>query len=192
MVPQHVDLASVKEWAKATFRKERITEIVVCTSTVTVLGTVLFALYRPRRTARLSGSKGSIAQNPCEPVHRLLPFGAILREYEAPGREEGDVEMLTLAANQIGVAMDNAGLGVGADDGQPDRERSRRGSEGVLNSRRGCRGGSFSGFSEATRPVPSSPCPARSQVPMRSKISKGSLKYSRAPSVFPCRLWSRP
>lgn len=46
MVIPHVDLESVKEWAKATFTKERIHEAALCAATVSVIGTVLFSLHR--------------------------------------------------------------------------------------------------------------------------------------------------
>lgn len=46
IVIPHVNLESVKDWAKATFTRERVTEVVVYTSTMTVLGVVLSTLYR--------------------------------------------------------------------------------------------------------------------------------------------------
>ena len=46
LVIPHVNLESVKDWAKATFTRERVTEVVVYTSTMTVLGVVLSTLYR--------------------------------------------------------------------------------------------------------------------------------------------------
>ena len=46
MVIPHVDLESVKGWAKRTFTKERIVDVAVCASTVTVVGVVLSVLYR--------------------------------------------------------------------------------------------------------------------------------------------------
>jgi hypothetical protein len=55
IVLQYMDLASVKEWAKATFRKESITEAVVYASTATVLGMVLFSLYRAMETRTIVG-----------------------------------------------------------------------------------------------------------------------------------------
>ncbi len=45
MVIPHVDLESVKEWAKRSFTRERIVGIAVSGSTLTVLGVVFFALY---------------------------------------------------------------------------------------------------------------------------------------------------
>ena len=41
----HVDLESVKAWVKRTFTKERIADLVVCASTVAVLGMVLHMLH---------------------------------------------------------------------------------------------------------------------------------------------------
>jgi hypothetical protein len=46
MVIPHVDLESVKGWAKRTFTKERIVDAAMCASTVTVVGLVLSTLYR--------------------------------------------------------------------------------------------------------------------------------------------------
>jgi len=46
MAIPHVDLESVKEWAKATFTKERITEAALCAATVGVTGMVVFSLHR--------------------------------------------------------------------------------------------------------------------------------------------------
>jgi hypothetical protein len=46
MVIPHVDLESVKEWAKATFTRERMAEVALCAATVTVIGVVLFSLHR--------------------------------------------------------------------------------------------------------------------------------------------------
>lgn len=40
------DWKTVKAWAKATFAKQRIAELALCVSTVTVLGVVLFSLHR--------------------------------------------------------------------------------------------------------------------------------------------------
>jgi hypothetical protein len=51
----HPDWETVKSWAKATFTKERITDVVVCASSVTVLGTVLFTLYRAMETRTIVG-----------------------------------------------------------------------------------------------------------------------------------------
>ena len=38
MVIPHVDLESVKEWAKRTFTQERIVDVAISASTVTVVG----------------------------------------------------------------------------------------------------------------------------------------------------------
>ena len=46
MVIPHVDLESVKEWAKRVFSKERIIDIAMCASTLTVVGMVLSVLYK--------------------------------------------------------------------------------------------------------------------------------------------------
>ena len=55
MVIPHVDLESVKEWAKATFTKERIVDVAVCASTVTVFGVILSTLYRALETRTILG-----------------------------------------------------------------------------------------------------------------------------------------
>ena len=46
MVIPHVDLQSVKEWAKATFTKERIREAALCAATVSLIGVVALSLHR--------------------------------------------------------------------------------------------------------------------------------------------------
>ena len=46
MVIPHVDLESVKEWAKATFTKERIHEAALCAATVSLIGVVVLSLHR--------------------------------------------------------------------------------------------------------------------------------------------------
>jgi len=46
MVIPHVDLESVKDWAKATFTKQRVQEAALCVATVSVIGTVLFSLHK--------------------------------------------------------------------------------------------------------------------------------------------------
>ena len=45
IVRPHVDLEGIKERAKRAFTKERIADVVVCASTVTVLGMVLHMLH---------------------------------------------------------------------------------------------------------------------------------------------------
>ena len=42
----HPDWETVKAWAKATFTRERMAEVALCTATVTVTGAVLFSLHR--------------------------------------------------------------------------------------------------------------------------------------------------
>ena len=42
----HPDRESVKEWAKATFSKERIREAALCAATVTFAGTLVLSLHR--------------------------------------------------------------------------------------------------------------------------------------------------
>jgi len=42
----HPDWETVKDWAKATFTRERIQEAALCVATVSVIGTVLFSLHR--------------------------------------------------------------------------------------------------------------------------------------------------
>lgn len=51
----HLDLQRVKAWAKSTFAKERIIDFVVCTSTATVLGMVLFTLYKATENRTVVG-----------------------------------------------------------------------------------------------------------------------------------------
>ena len=55
MVIPHVDLESVKGWAKRTFTKERIADVAMCASTVTVVGMVLFTLYRAMQNQTIVG-----------------------------------------------------------------------------------------------------------------------------------------
>ena len=42
----HVDLESVKVWAKRTFTKERIREVALCAATVTLAGGLVFSLHK--------------------------------------------------------------------------------------------------------------------------------------------------
>ncbi len=42
----HVDLESVKGWAKATFTRERIREAALCAATVSLIGVVVLSLHR--------------------------------------------------------------------------------------------------------------------------------------------------
>jgi hypothetical protein len=51
----HPDLETVREWAKRTFTKERIAGLVVCVSTVTILGMVLHILHRALETRSIVG-----------------------------------------------------------------------------------------------------------------------------------------
>ena len=46
MAIPHVDLESVKEWAKATFTKERMTEVALCAAAVSLIGVVVVSLHR--------------------------------------------------------------------------------------------------------------------------------------------------
>ena len=55
MVAPQFDLEGVKEWAKATFTKERIADVVVTVSTVAVLGTVLSFLHRAMENHTIVG-----------------------------------------------------------------------------------------------------------------------------------------
>ena len=55
MVIPHVDLESVKGWAKRTFTKERIVDVAMCASTVTVVGMVLSTLYRAMQNQTIVG-----------------------------------------------------------------------------------------------------------------------------------------
>ena len=52
----HPDWETVKEWVKAVFTSERIADIVVCASTVTVLGMVLHTLHRASESCAIVGS----------------------------------------------------------------------------------------------------------------------------------------
>ena len=42
----HVDLDSVKAWAKGTLTKERIREVALCAATVSLIGVVVLSLHR--------------------------------------------------------------------------------------------------------------------------------------------------
>jgi hypothetical protein len=42
----HVDLESVKEWAKATFTRERMPEVALCAATVSLIVVVVVSLHR--------------------------------------------------------------------------------------------------------------------------------------------------
>jgi len=55
MVIPHVDLESVKGWAKRAFTKERIVDVAMCASTVTVVGMVLSTLYRAMQNQTMVG-----------------------------------------------------------------------------------------------------------------------------------------
>jgi hypothetical protein len=55
MVIPHVDLESVKGWAKRTFTRERIVDVAMCASTVTVMGVVLSTLYRAMQNQMIVG-----------------------------------------------------------------------------------------------------------------------------------------
>ena len=55
MVIPHVDLESVKEWAKRTLTKERIVDVAISASTVTVVGMVLSVLYRAMQNQTVVG-----------------------------------------------------------------------------------------------------------------------------------------
>jgi len=55
MVIPHVNLESVKRWAKRTFTKERIVDVGMCASTVTVMGMVLSTLYRAMQNQTIVG-----------------------------------------------------------------------------------------------------------------------------------------
>ena len=46
MVIPHVDLESVKGWAKGTFTRERIREAALCAATVSLVGVVVVSLHR--------------------------------------------------------------------------------------------------------------------------------------------------
>ena len=55
MVIPHVDLETLKAWAKRTFTKERIVDVAMCASTVTVVGMVLSTLYRAMENQTIVG-----------------------------------------------------------------------------------------------------------------------------------------
>jgi hypothetical protein len=55
MVIPHVDLESVKGWAKRIFTKERIVDVAMCASTVTVVGMVLSTLYGAMQNQTIVG-----------------------------------------------------------------------------------------------------------------------------------------
>ena len=55
MVIPHVDLDSVKEWARRTLTKERIVDVAISASTVTVVGMVLSVLYRAMQNQTIVG-----------------------------------------------------------------------------------------------------------------------------------------
>jgi hypothetical protein len=55
MVAPKLDVEAAKEWAKATFTKERIADVVVTVSTVAVLGTVLAFLHRAMENHTMVG-----------------------------------------------------------------------------------------------------------------------------------------
>ena len=56
MATRHLGLESAREWLKRTLTKERIADIVVCVSTVTVLGLVLDSLHRAMETYTMVGT----------------------------------------------------------------------------------------------------------------------------------------
>jgi len=55
MVAPQLNLEAVKEWAKTTFTKERIADVVVTVSTVAVLGTLLSFLHRAVENSSIVG-----------------------------------------------------------------------------------------------------------------------------------------
>ena len=55
MAIPHVDLESVKGWAKRNFTKERIVDAAISASTVTVVGVVLSVLYRAMQNQTITG-----------------------------------------------------------------------------------------------------------------------------------------
>ena len=55
MVLPHVDLESVKGWAKRTLTRERLVDVAMCASTVTVVGMVLSTLYRAMENQTIVG-----------------------------------------------------------------------------------------------------------------------------------------
>ena len=56
MATPHLALESAREWAKRTLTKERIADIVVCVSAVTVLGLILDSLHRAMETCTVVGT----------------------------------------------------------------------------------------------------------------------------------------
>ena len=52
----HPDWEKVKEWAKATLTKERIADVFVCASTVTILGMVLHMLHTALENGMVVGT----------------------------------------------------------------------------------------------------------------------------------------
>ena len=42
----HPDGETVKEWAKATFTKDRMAEVALCAATVSLIGVVVLSLHR--------------------------------------------------------------------------------------------------------------------------------------------------
>jgi hypothetical protein len=55
MVIPHVDLESVREWARRALTKERIVDVAISASTVTVVGMVLSVLYRAMQNQTIVG-----------------------------------------------------------------------------------------------------------------------------------------
>jgi hypothetical protein len=55
MVIPHVDLQSVKEWAKATFTKERMAEVGVVAATLLVTGYLGSVIFNGIQTYSMSG-----------------------------------------------------------------------------------------------------------------------------------------
>ena len=55
MAIPHMDLESVRTWAKRTFTKERIVDVAMCASTVTVVGMLLSTLYRAMQNQTIVG-----------------------------------------------------------------------------------------------------------------------------------------
>ena len=55
MVIPHVDLESVRGWANRIFTKERIVDLAMCASTLTVVGMVLSTLYRAMQNQTIVG-----------------------------------------------------------------------------------------------------------------------------------------
>ena len=51
----HLDLESVKEWAKRKFTKERVVDVAMCASTGTVVGMALSTLYRAMQNQTIVG-----------------------------------------------------------------------------------------------------------------------------------------